>query len=230
MTAIETTGTIAPEPGRRPGMRRMLLSVARDIAIPMAAYFGLHWLGYSDFVALLAGAVASAVTVLIPAIRARRLDPIAAIVLVGFVIGLIGAVISGDPRIMIVRDSVGTAGIGLAFLISAVLRKPLTYAAIRKALAGAPERLAEVEKSYRTDASVRRTHRSMAILWGAGLFGEAAVRVVLAYQLPISTMAWLSSVLMVATIGSLMVITARTVKRMRQVMAQSAAAQPAAAT
>ncbi|WP_330178717.1 hypothetical protein OHB26_19530 [Nocardia sp. NBC_01503] len=224
MTAIDTTEA-APQAAPRPGIRGMLAPVARDIAIPMAAYFGLHSMGYSDFTALLGGAVASAAIVLIPAVRARKLDPIAAIVLIGFVIGLIGALISGDPRIMIVRDSVGTAGVGLAFLISAIIGKPLTYAAMRKALAGAPERLAEIENAYRTDPAVRRTHRGIAMLWGVGLSGEAVLRVVLAYQLPISTMAWLSSVLMVATIGSLMVITARTVKRMRQAMARSAAAQ-----
>ncbi|WP_067566475.1 VC0807 family protein [Nocardia acidivorans] len=223
MTAIDTTQA-APRAAARPGIRRMLAPIARDIAIPMAVYFGLHWMGYSDFTALLGGAVASAAIVLIPAVRARRLDPIAAIVLIGFVIGLVGSLISGDPRIMIVRDSVGTAGLGLAFLISAVIGKPLTYAAMRKALAGAPERLAEIETSYRTEPSVRRTHRGIAMLWGAGLSGEAALRIVLAYQLPISTMAWLSSVLMVGTIAVLMVITARTVKHLRQRLAASATA------
>ncbi|MEV6069204.1 VC0807 family protein [Nocardia sp. NPDC052001] len=222
MTAIDTTTITAPNSAQGPAMRRMLAPIARDIAIPMAAYFLLHWLGYSDFAALLGGAVASAATVLIPAVKARKLDPIAVIVLIGFVVGLVGSLISGDPRIMIVRDSFGTAAIGLAFLVSALIGKPLTYAAVRKALAGAPEKLAAVEHAFETNPTARRTHINIALLWGAGLFGEAAVRVVLAYQLPISTMVWLSTVLMVSVITVLMVITARTIKTMRKAIAQTA--------
>lgn len=214
MTVIETS-TAAPQ-AQRPNVLRMLLPVARDIAIPMAAYFTLHELGYSDFIALLAGAAASTATVLIAAVKARKVDVIGAIVLAGFVIGLIGSLISGDPRIMIARDSVGTAAVGLSFLISALAAKPLTYVAVRRALAAAPDRLAAMETAYETRPAVRRTYLNLAILWGAGLFGEAALRVVLAFQLPVHTMVWLSTVLMVATIAVLMVISARTVKRMRQ--------------
>lgn len=39
---------------------------------------------------------------------------------------------------------------------------------------------------------------------------------VLAYQLPVHTMAWLGSVLIVVTITTLMMISARTIKRLRK--------------
>ncbi|MCU1642477.1 MAG: hypothetical protein JWN03_2752 [Nocardia sp.] len=223
MAAIETTGTAShrqsatsPEPGR-PGIGRMLAPILRDVAIPTIAYFVLHWLGYSDFIALLAGAVVSAVMVGIPAIRARKIDAMAVLVLAVFVIGLVGSLISGDPRIMIIKDSFGTAVIGLAFLISAMLGKPLTYAAARKAVAtSAPHRLPILVATYENDPDARRSYRNLAVLWGVGLLAEAILRVVLAYQLPIHTMAWLGSVLIVVTITTLMMISARTIKRVRK--------------
>ncbi|KAA8888487.1 hypothetical protein F3087_15890 [Nocardia colli] len=182
-------------------------SIARDIAIPVGAYFVLHALGYSDFAGLLAGTVVSALMVIGQAIRSRRLELMSAIILGGFVFGLVASLISGDPRMMIVKDSAATVLIGLAFLISAMIGKPLTYLVARKAVsAGGPARIAELETAYRTDPAKRRAFTVLTVMWGAGLVLEAAIRIVLAYQLPIHTMAWLSPVLMIAVVGPLIAL------------------------
>ncbi|WP_067535348.1 VC0807 family protein [Nocardia crassostreae] len=207
-------GSAAPG---RPSLLRMLAPIIRDLAVPVAAYFALKALGYSDFLALLLGAVCSALIVVVEVIRARRIDPLAAIVLGGFVIGLIGSMISGDARTLVIRDSFGTAAVGLAFLISALISRPLTYAAARKFLATTdPAHLPAMEEAYRTVAAVSRAHLRLSVMWGAGLLGEAVLRIVLAYRLSVSTMAWLSSVLMVATMSVLMTINIRAVKKLRQ--------------
>ncbi|WP_067687558.1 VC0807 family protein [Nocardia jejuensis] len=213
-SATEGQGT---QTGNRMQVLRMLAPTIRDIAVPVVAYFGLHALGASDFTALLAGAVVSGVMVLTGVIQARKIDAMGVIVLGGFAVGLIGSLISGDARTLIVRDSFGTAVVGLAFLISAMLGKPLTYAAIRKTLAATdPAKLAVVEQTYRTNPAARRLHVVSTVLWGVALTGEAALRVVLAYQLPVHTMAWLSSVLMVGTISVMVVVTAQIVKRLKR--------------
>ncbi|ASF12160.1 hypothetical protein NBRGN_031_00180 [Nocardia brasiliensis NBRC 14402] len=187
---------------------RLLAPIARDIAVPVGAYFVMHALGYSDFAGLLAGTVLSGAMVLVEAIRHRRLEVFPAILLSVFAFGLVTSLISGDPRMMIVKDSAGTLLIGLAFLISAVVGKPLTYLAARKAaVAGGPARVAALEAVYRDNAAKRRMFAALAVLWGAGLVGEAMIRVVLAYQLPIPTMAWLSPVLMIAVIVPLLATT-----------------------
>lgn len=182
-------------------------SIARDIAVPVGAYFVLHALGYSDFAGLLAGTVLSALMVIGQAIRSQRLELMSAIILGGFVFGLVASLISGDPRMMIAKDSAATALIGLAFLISAMIGKPLTYLVARKAVgAGGPARVAELETAYRTDPAKRRAFTVLTVMWGAGLVLEATIRIVLAYQLPIHTMAWLSPVLMIAVVGPLIAL------------------------
>ncbi|MFC9436351.1 VC0807 family protein [Nocardia sp. NPDC057030] len=182
-------------------------SIARDIAVPVGAYFVLHALGYSDFAGLLAGTVLSALMVIGQAIRSRRLELMSAIVLGGFVFGLVTSLISGDPRMMIAKDSMATVLIGLAFLISAMIGKPLTYLVARKAVsAGGPARVAELETAYRTDPAKRRAFTVLTVMWGAGLVFEATIRIVLAYQLPVHTMAWLSPVLMIAVVGPLIAL------------------------
>lgn len=205
----ETTAT-------RPPLVRMLAPIARDIAVPIAAYYTLHALGYSDFIALLAGAVCSAAIVIFEAVRARKVDLFAAIVLGGFVVGLVGALLSGDARMVIVRDSFGTLLVGSAFLITALIGKPLTYTAAQKALS-ASAHLQVMQDAYRTNAAVRRLHSLLSIAWGIALIGEAGLRIVLAYTLPVSTMAWLSSVLMIGTFSIMGLVTAKGIKRIKQV-------------
>ncbi|AYF77777.1 hypothetical protein D7D52_32625 [Nocardia yunnanensis] len=207
----------------RPNLLRMLAPTIRDIAVPLAAYYALHAAGYSDFAALLAGALISGVIVLVEVVRARRVDAMSALILAGFVFGIVSSLISGDARMMIVRDSLTTGVIGLAFGISALLGKPLTYIAARKAFSANPQKLAEMEYKYENIPAVRKLHNRIAAMWGAGLIGESGLRVVLAYQLPISTMAWLSTVLALSVTTVLMVITIRTVKRVRRTEASAAA-------
>ncbi|MFI6168991.1 VC0807 family protein [Nocardia sp. NPDC051052] len=189
-------------------------SIARDIAVPVGAYFVMHRLGYSDFAGLLAGTLLSAAMVIGQAIRTRRLEVMSAIILGGFVFGLVTSLISGDPRMMIAKDSAATVLIGLAFLISAMIGKPLIYLVARKAIAaGGPAKVAAFEAAYRTNPDKRRAFTRMSVLWGAGLVGEATLRIVLAYQLPVHTMAWLSPVLMIAVVGPLMVLSILARKR-----------------
>lgn len=196
------------------GVRTWLAPLARDIGVPMGAYFAMHKLGYSDFAGLLAGTVLSAAMLVFLAIRSRRLEVLSAIILCGFVVGLALSLVTGDPRLMIAKDSVGTVLIGLAFLISAMIGKPLIYLVARKGIAAsAPAKLAEFDESYRTNPDKRRAFTALSVMWGAGLLGEGVLRVVLAYQLPVHTMAWLSTVLIISVVGPLFAVSMLVRKR-----------------
>ncbi|GAA5069382.1 VC0807 family protein [Nocardia callitridis] len=202
-TAVTTHPATEPDGAAagRKNLRAVLAPIARTVALPLGAYFVLHALGYSDFAGLLAGTVLSGLMLGVEAVRSRRLDAFSALMLGVFVFGLIASLISGDPRLMIVKDSVGTMIVGAAFLISIAIGKPLTYVMTHKAMsATSPGRAAAFATTYRNDASARRVVRGLSAMWGCGLLGEAVVRVVLAYQLPVHTMVWLSTVLMLAVV------------------------------
>ncbi|WP_433683202.1 VC0807 family protein [Nocardia sp. CA-119907] len=210
---IEPAQTSAP----RFNPIRVLAPIARDIAVPIGAYFLLTGLGYSDFTGLLAGTLFSGAVLIIETIRSRRLEPFAAIMLGVFVFGLVGSLISGDPRMMIVKDSAGTGIVGITFLISTVIGKPLTYLSARKALSAVgPAELAEFEESYRDNPAKRRGFSTLSAAWGVGLLSEAVVRILLAYQLPVHTMAWLSPVLSIIFFAPLIALSVRFVKRARR--------------
>ena len=180
-------------------------TVARDVAVPTGAYYLLHALGTSDVLALTAGAVISGVFVVAEAVRARKLDVFSGFMLGVFVVGLVSALVSGDPRFMVAKESFGTLLVGAAFALSAVVGKPLIYLAARRMQADP----AAFEAKYATTPAMRTTLTRLSVLWGVGLLTEGVLRLVLAYQLPIATMVWLSTVLMIGTFAVLIAITAR---------------------
>ncbi len=207
-----TATTAAPTTDRRAFALRMI----RDIGVPTGAYYVLHGFGASDLVALGAGTVVSGAILLTDTVRARKFDLFAGVMLGVFGIGLLLTFLSGDARFMIAKDSIGTGLVGSAFLISAAIGKPLTYvAALRGMTASDPAKAAAFEERYRSRPGMRQSFRRLTVLWGAGLLAEAVVRCVLAYQLPIATMVWLSTVLMIATMGGLTGLTVVLVKKWR---------------
>ncbi|MBY8863210.1 hypothetical protein K7711_42550 [Nocardia sp. CA2R105] len=196
MTATQA----APTPDRRAMVRQIL----RDVGVPLVAYYALHALGASNLVALGAGTVISGVFLLAEVARKRKVDLFAGVILAGFVIGFAMTFLSGDARFMLAKDSVVTGLIGLAFLGSALIGKPLVYVAARSGMAGSdPAKAAAFEERYRTRPTMRRAFGVLSGIWGVGLLGEAALRVFLVYQLPVSTMVWLSTVMMAVTFAVL---------------------------
>ncbi|WP_225727679.1 MULTISPECIES: VC0807 family protein [unclassified Nocardia] len=216
MTTISTESEQVVANPMRPNLLTMLRPIALDVGLPLVAYYGATALGYSDFTGLLAGSMLSAALLGYQAIRARKLDGMSVLMLAIFGFGLASSLITGDPRMMIVKDSAGTFIVGVVILVSVLIGKPLTYYGARKMISSrGPAALAAFEEKVRTIPAVRKSFDRSGILWGAGLSAESVVRVVLAYQLPVHTMVWLSTVLMVGTIAGLMVVSIVIGKRNR---------------
>jgi hypothetical protein len=215
MSTVASAGGL----GRTTAARQLL----RDAGLPLAAYYGLHACGASNLVALVAGTVLSGVVLLAEIARTRKMDLFAALVLAGFAVGLALTFLSGDVRFMIAKDSLTTALIGGAFLVSSMIGTPLTYLVAKRGMAGDPERAAAFEQKYRTVPLVRRTLLLLTVVWGVGLLGESALRVLLVYRLSIPTMMWLSPVMMVITFGALIGITVLVIRRAAAVAAREQA-------
>lgn len=188
------------EPGagvRGPDVATMMRGLGPDIGVPLVAYYGLHLLGANDWLALLAATSAAGLVLVWAALRERRLNPFAMLMLVVFGIGLVLALVSGDPRFLLLKDSITTSIVGSAFLVASAWGRPLTLAATQR---WNPARAAEITAEYRRNPHVQRGHRVSSVVWGLGLLVEAAVRVPLIFLLPISVMVGLSTAMMVGTI------------------------------
>jgi hypothetical protein len=174
--------------------RLLLRGLAWDIGLPLVAFYGLHLAGASDWVALLTASGAAAARLVWGAVRDRRLNPFAAVMLVVFGVGVALALIGGDPRFLLLKDSVTTAAVGLTFLGTTLFGRPLTFAAMQSFN---PGRAAELAERYAGDPRVRHGYRLTSGVWGVGLLVEAAVRVPLIYLLPVSVMVAVSQAMMI---------------------------------
>jgi intracellular septation protein A len=177
--------------------RPMLTALLYDVGAPLIAYYALHLLGASDWVALLVATLAAGLRLVWVAVRSREITWFAAVMLAVFGIGLALAFVGGDPRFLLVKDSFGTALVGIVFLASLAVGKPLTLSAFQT---WQPKQAQEMEQYYRTLPPIRRMFRRSAVVWGVGLLLEATIRIPLIYLLPIDVMVGLSTGMMVAVI------------------------------
>ena len=131
---------------------------------------------------------------------------------------------SGDPHFLVLKNSIVTGTVGLAFLVTSWLGTPLSLAASQSFQ---PARREELRREYETDPDVRRGHRVSSTVWGVGLLAEALVRVPLVYLLPIDVMVGLGDVISTATIAALITWNVWYVKRVTaRAMVRDASPQP----
>ena len=152
-------------------MGSMIRGLAWDVGLPLAAYYLLHLAGASDWVALLAGTLAAGVRIVWVAVRNRTWNAFATVMLVSFLVGLGLAFVTGDPRFLLLKDSVLTGTIGICFLVSIAVGRPLTLAAAQGWGEG---RSGPLVADYDTDPLVRRGHQVCSLAWGFRAAGRSA--------------------------------------------------------
>lgn len=166
------------------------------------AYYALHLLGASDWIALLVATFAAGVRLVWVAVRSNNVTWFAAVMFAVFGLGLVLSFISDDPRFLLLKDSFGTGAAGLVHLISLATARPFALAA---AQAWRPHQAELMAQQYRTDPRVRRVFRVSGLVWGVGLLAESVARIPLIYLLPISVSVGLST-LMMAVAGNLILV------------------------
>ncbi|EWM16022.1 VC0807 family protein [Kutzneria sp. 744] len=183
------------ESTKAPGVLTILRSLLVDVGVPALTYFVAHWLGASDFVALLAGSLIALLRTLFVAARHRKFELFSAVMVGVFTVGLVLSFVTGDVRFLLVKESAGTFVAGVAFLVSCLMGKPLVYFA---ALRMQPAREAEFAQLWATMPQFRRSFTVMSAVWGFGLVFEALLRIPLVFVLPVEVMVTVSTVMIIA--------------------------------
>ncbi|MFC6160892.1 VC0807 family protein [Kribbella jiaozuonensis] len=184
-------------------MRKQLVGLLWDIGLPLVVYYAGRILGYDVLPALAAAAGAALVRVAVIAVVQRRLNGLAAFVGGTFAVLLVISLLTGDPRILLAKESVLSGAAGLLLLGSVLLGRPLVYSIARKANAGKPELLAEWDDRWDTQPTFRKHFTTLTTVFGAVLLADAIIRLILVYTLPVNTMANLSPVMHIAALAIL---------------------------
>lgn len=173
--------------------RKLVVGLLWDVGVPALAFYVLNAFGVGPMLALAAGGAAALIRVAVVAALHRRLDGLAAIVSASFVLLLVVSLLTGDPRILLARESLLSGFLGLLLVGSCALGRPVLYALIRRANSGNEQALAQWDQRWRPQPDFRRRFTMPSLVIGSVLLTESVVRIVLIFLLPIEVMAGVST-------------------------------------
>ncbi|MFI7626410.1 VC0807 family protein [Microbispora rosea] len=201
MTETLTAPVTAARP-QRGALRTLLMPLAIDVAAPMACYYLLHGaFGTSEVTALAVSGVIPAVRVIAGIVRDRTLNGLAGLTLAVNVAGIALSFVTGDARMMIAKDSALSGVISLFMMLTAFTARPVMTPGMRAFITrGNAVREAAWER-LASGARFRRAERRFTGIWGAAMLADCVVRLIGAFTLPVSTMVWLSNVLLIAALA-----------------------------
>lgn len=196
------------EPGA-PSLRNMAPSAIGGAIVPLGVYFAVRHQVHGDATALIIAGIPATAWVVFSWIRHRRLDPIGAIVLLGFVFGVSASyALGGNSFVLKVRDSAFTCIFGLLCLVSVRFgRRPMMFHIGKAMSAGDDDAKAAIYDQLWDIPPARVSFRIISTVWGVGLIVDATIRVLLAASLSTSVFLAVSPAVTAVFIGSMFAFT-----------------------
>jgi hypothetical protein len=136
--------------------------------------------------------------------KTRRLDAISIIVVASILFTLAATAMGGSARLIQIRDAMVTGAIGLMFLGSLALKRPLIFYLARATMARNTEEGATAYETVWNTPGVPPVFKTLTAVWGTGLVLQTACMCALAYIWPISRYLLLSPFIAAAIFGLLM--------------------------
>ena len=194
------------------------LTLMFDLIIPIGSFYGLRAAGVGTYPALLAGAVLPGLTAVVRLIRHRRPDRLGMLVMAMMLLGAGVSLVTGSPQFLLAKEGWITGLWGAWFLASLPGSRPLAFRFSRQLLegrtgfrppAGPSQKLpaASWDDLWETIPGFRRIWRISTLIWGCALLADAAIRVAMAYTMPIDLVPALGGALWPVTFIALQVIT-----------------------
>lgn len=178
-----------------------------DVAVPLGSYYLFRdGLGMSTFAALAWSSAVPAARTVWSLVRERRTNALAGLILVVNAVSLLLSFVTGDPRLMLAKDSGISSTVALGILVSVALGKPMMTAGMKPFLVKGDAAKEAAWQRLVTGGSVRSAafrskERVFSLVWGLALLAECVARVVGAYTVPVDTMVWLGTVIMVGAMA-----------------------------
>ena len=169
------------------GIRNLLPLLILDIVCPYVAYYYLRRQApqMSPASALLLSGLFPALNNVWSLVRARTVDVIGIVIIVGIVVGAASALVTGDPKLLLIRESFVTGALAVVCLSSLLWRRPLLFFVGRDFTAGHdPAKIAEFNAVWERPGA-RRVFRVMTVVWGLGWLAEFLLKVGLVLTLTI---------------------------------------------
>jgi intracellular septation protein A len=210
LRANDKEACVAAAPGLNNRIVAWLRANGGHVLVEALVNFILPFVIYSyaeaplgDVRALLASSAPPIAWSLVEFARHRRVDALSVLVVAGIVLSLLAVIGGGGAKFLQLRENLVTGIIGLAFLGSALIGKPLIYQLARASMRRKSEGEAREFEALQVHAAFRRTMMVMTLVWGLGLLANVAVSVVLVFALTIRTYLIVGPIVGYATMGAL---------------------------
>ncbi|MGW4482837.1 VC0807 family protein [Amycolatopsis sp. NPDC004368] len=185
--------------------RSSALALLIDIGAPVGGYYLLRAFGVVPVWALVLSGLPPALRVLYTAATRRRVDGMGLFVLAILAVSVTTTVLTGDARLLLVRNAWFSTLAGFWLLASLFLgRRPVTYAAARALL---PGKGAALDGLWDQRPSFRRVWRVLAVVWGIGGLVHSGISIAMAYTLPVDDVPVLDTVVSIGFFVLLQVVT-----------------------
>jgi hypothetical protein len=197
---------------RQLSMGRLLLTLGLNVAAPIALYYGLRAVGVGIYLALIVGAVAPALGAVVKLIRRERLDFLGLFMMTMLLLGAGVSLLTGSPRFLLAKDGWLTGVTGVWMLLSVRSQRPLTFLFARPLLEGVTVKMvgsagASWDTLWESVPRFRHIWHLATVIWSLAFLVDAAIRIVMAYTLPVDLVPALGGALWPVTFVVLQVIT-----------------------
>jgi hypothetical protein len=159
---------------------------------------------YGDVIALIASAIPPLLWSIYELIKTRRLDALSVLVIAAIIFTVGATAMGGSARLIQIRDAMVTGAVGVMFLVSLVMKRPMIFYLARATMARNTESGAAAFESIWAQPGVPKTFRTLTIVWGTGLIVMTAVMCWLATIWPINRYLLLSAPISYAMLGLIM--------------------------
>ena len=208
----QTIDTWTEHTGRRLGIGRQLLTLGLNLAAPIALFYSLRALGVGIYLALIVGAVAPALGAVVKLIRRERLDFLGLFMMTMLLLSAGVSLLTGSPRFLLAKDGWLTGVTGVWMLLSVRGQRPLTFLFARPLLEGVTGKMvgsagASWDTLWECVPRFRQIWRLATMIWGLAFLVDAAIRIVMAYSLPVDLVPALGGALWPVTFVVLQVVT-----------------------
>ncbi len=156
-----------------------------------------------DVNALIASSGPPVVWSLVEFARRRRIDALSMLVLAGIVLSVLAVFGGGSVHLLQLREKLVTALIGMVFLGSAAIGRPLVYQLARAGMMRSKSSELAAFEALRDNTFFRRSMTLMTLVWGIGLVGEAVLSCVLVYTISVREYLIVGPILGNASMGAL---------------------------
>jgi hypothetical protein len=138
-------------------------------------------------------------------IKTRRLDAISVVVVASILFTLAATALGGSARLIQIRDALVTGVVGLIFLASLLLKRPMIFYLARATMARHTAAGAADFEQVWCKPDVPKLLKTLTGVWGLGLVAQTAVMCWLAYIWPIGRYLLIGPVIGYGIFGLIMV-------------------------